>query len=189
MTKASKPTLDALKQELLALTAKVAERIDLLHVWLVESSLKRNPGKTTGLDYTTSTEADSDLARNPDRLFLLEKYSVKAFPRNAKKLATPTVVIQATFLVSYAIEKPQEFSASHYQAFARINGIYNTWPYWREYVQSVTGRMGLPPLTLPVFRLTDLHLKVGTGGRVTAEYDQWSPDEGSEKEDPSKKGA
>jgi preprotein translocase subunit SecB len=31
-----------------------------------------------------------------------------------------------------------------------MNGIYNIWPYWREYVQTTTSRLGLPPLTLPV---------------------------------------
>jgi preprotein translocase subunit SecB len=38
-------------------------------------------------------------------------------------------------------------------AFAKTNGMLNVWPYWREYVQSATLRAGLPPLTLPLFRV------------------------------------
>jgi len=38
-------------------------------------------------------------------------------------------------------------------AFARTNGIYNAWPYWREFVQNMIARMNLPPLVIPVFRL------------------------------------
>jgi hypothetical protein len=39
------------------------------------------------------------------------------------------------------------------KAFAKTNGMLNVWPYWREYVQSATLRAGLPPLTLPLFRV------------------------------------
>lgn len=39
------------------------------------------------------------------------------------------------------------------KAFAKTNGMLNIWPYWREYVQSATLRAGLPPLTLPLFRV------------------------------------
>lgn len=35
-------------------------------------------------------------------------------------------------------------------AFAKVNGIYNTWPYLREFVQSSLVRLGLPPYDLPL---------------------------------------
>ena len=35
-------------------------------------------------------------------------------------------------------------------AFGKMNGIHNVWPYWREYVQSVSTRAGMPPVTLPL---------------------------------------
>ncbi len=159
----------------MAMTAKVAERVDLLHVWLIESSLKRTPGTTEGLSYTTSTEAEADVARDPDRLFLLEKFSLKAVSQK-KKGAKPIVDIQATFLLTYELKEPEIFPPAHFLAFARMNGIYNAWPYWREYVQNVTGRMGLPPLTLPVFRLSDLKFSVGPTGKVVARIDQWQPE-------------
>jgi hypothetical protein len=38
-------------------------------------------------------------------------------------------------------------------AFANVNGIYNAWPYFRELVQSMASRAGLPPIVLPVFRV------------------------------------
>jgi preprotein translocase subunit SecB len=39
------------------------------------------------------------------------------------------------------------------KAFAKSNGMLNVWPYWREFVQSITSRAGLPPLTVPLFRI------------------------------------
>lgn len=37
--------------------------------------------------------------------------------------------------------------------FASQNGVYNVWPFLRELSHSLVSRMGLPPPTLPVFRL------------------------------------
>jgi hypothetical protein len=37
-----------------------------------------------------------------------------------------------------------------FNAFARITGMYNAWPYLREFLQSITSRMPLPaPILLP----------------------------------------
>ena len=42
----------------------------------------------------------------------------------------------------------------HLHAFSATNGVFNAWPYWREFVQNTTARMGLPtPVIVPVFRL------------------------------------
>lgn len=41
------------------------------------------------------------------------------------------------------------------QSFARVNGIYNAWPYFRELAQTTTARMGIPPIVLPVYRVSD----------------------------------
>ena len=45
-------------------------------------------------------------------------------------------------------------------AFGKINGIFNIWPYWREYVQSSISRIGLPPVAIPLM----------TGASVVAYY-------------------
>lgn len=37
--------------------------------------------------------------------------------------------------------------------FGKANGLYHVWPYWREYVQSALGRLRLPGITIPMFRL------------------------------------
>ncbi len=48
--------------------------------------------------------------------------------------------------------------------FASLNGVFNAWPYFREFLQSATTRMGLPQFVLPVFRIRKADLarrKVG----------------------------
>jgi hypothetical protein len=58
--------------------------------------------------------------------------------------------IEATFAIAYSLRDVEGVQDRHVNAFAKMNGVYNAWPYWREYVQNSLGRMGLPPLTLPV---------------------------------------
>lgn len=70
----------------------------------------------------------------------------------------PCCEISARITLTYASPKACEFTEEHLNAFARTNGIFNAWPYWRELVQSCTVRMGLPAFTVP-------SLKTGTPAR------------------------
>lgn len=40
-----------------------------------------------------------------------------------------------------------------FSAFANINAVFNAWPFFRELVHSTLGRMGLQPISLPVYRI------------------------------------
>jgi preprotein translocase subunit SecB len=60
--------------------------------------------------------------------------------------------LEAGYLLIYTPKTGATFEDSCLKHFSEINGPYNAWPYWRELVQSVTGRIGLPGLTVPVFR-------------------------------------
>lgn len=60
------------------------------------------------------------------------------------------VRIEAEYCLQYRLSSFADVRKQHIDAFGRLNGLYNAWPYWREFVQSATVRMGLPPLTIPV---------------------------------------
>ncbi len=57
--------------------------------------------------------------------------------------------IEAKFVLDYTLDGDATPKDEEITAFAKLNGIYNAWPYWREYVQSVASRMGLPRVVLP----------------------------------------
>lgn len=65
----------------------------------------------------------------------------------------PPVHVLAEFALRYSMSEPGEATARALEEFAQSNGVYNAWPYWREYLQSTTARMGLPAFVLPVFRV------------------------------------
>lgn len=64
------------------------------------------------------------------------------------------IQVGATFELLYHI--PGEFrpKKAELEGFAHTNAMLNSFPYWREYVQSSVARMNLPPLLLPLFRIT-----------------------------------
>lgn len=70
---------------------------------------------------------------------------------NEEKPAAVSVKIQ--YELEYALPDELKVTRAELDAFAKINGVFNAWPYFREIVQSATLRMGLPPVVLPVYRV------------------------------------
>jgi preprotein translocase subunit SecB len=60
--------------------------------------------------------------------------------------------IEATFAALYEVESLDKFTPDQVAAFLPSIALGNVWPYWREFVQSTTVRMGLPPLRVPLLR-------------------------------------
>jgi hypothetical protein len=63
---------------------------------------------------------------------------------------TPLLTIECDFGVVYGVSKPM--TDAYFGIFKTTSLPLNTWPYWREFVQSSFARMSLPPYILPVFR-------------------------------------
>ena len=60
------------------------------------------------------------------------------------------VQIVAEFILEYSFDKSTPITDEIATAFGRMNGVHNVWPYWREYVQSISMKVGLRPITLPL---------------------------------------
>jgi hypothetical protein len=87
------------------------------------------------------------------RIHVYPGFRFEAFNEGSEDRAVITV--DATFVLTYALENFDGIRKSGYQQFADLNGVYNAWPYWREFVQTTITRMGLPALVLPVFRIVE----------------------------------
>ncbi|WP_267096226.1 hypothetical protein [Xanthomonas sacchari] len=62
------------------------------------------------------------------------------------------ISLEAGYLLVYILKDDSILEDECFKHFSEVNGPYNAWPYWRELVQSVTGRVGLPGFVVPVFR-------------------------------------
>lgn len=66
----------------------------------------------------------------------------------------PLMLAECTWEVDYRLAEGYQPDRRTVKAFKDGNAVFNCWPYFREYVQSTVTRMNLPPLTLPLLRLS-----------------------------------
>jgi preprotein translocase subunit SecB len=67
-----------------------------------------------------------------------------------KTLEQP-ILIEATFRIVFQL-KPESSAPPEDDAlaFGQVSGLRMVWPYWREFVQSMSVRMGFPPVPIPI---------------------------------------
>ena len=90
------------------------------------------------------------LEQQDSKVTIIHKYDLKAKTSQTEK-GFP-LKVSATFCLIFRtddkIEKP------FFDIFKKINLPLNSWPYFREFVQSITQRMNIPPLTLPFIKIS-----------------------------------
>lgn len=73
--------------------------------------------------------------------------------RGPAKRQPPLARVVCWYEVEYSLREDFEITPNHIRAFKDGNAVFNTWPYFREYLQNSLQRMGLPPLVAPFLRL------------------------------------
>ena len=130
----------------------VSDRVQLKDVRLINCKCDQIPEATLGkkaYDINHSTEVQVD--KKNGYVIVTAKFHFEAFSES--KTQKPVILMGASFLLAYKIENFEGLTQKGFEQFANLNGIYNAWPYWREFVQNTVTRMGLPSLTIPVFRI------------------------------------
>lgn len=86
------------------------------------------------------------------KLDVVVEFSAQAFCDEDRREA-PILRVNAAIALTYSISSFDGLSDIQLGSFALMNGVFNAWPYWREYLQSATVRLGLPALIAPVHRI------------------------------------
>lgn len=125
------------------------EKIDIQSIYLVECSLKLKKEKLSkALEVDVDTVKSSYNQTDENIIEIMSSYKVIAY---AGKKTNYAVMIKATFILSI-LAPDGNFDDDFFEIFKEVNLPLNVWPYLREFVQSMTYRMNLPPLTLPFYR-------------------------------------
>lgn len=88
----------------------------------------------------------------PDHVYVSVELKLEAAEPHNEVPARELLQLEATYLAIYRLTGAATYPSDALEHFASLNGPYNVWPYWRELIQTVTGRVGLGGLVLPVFR-------------------------------------
>ena len=134
----------AIGPEELGLANQVARRVQIRNIQLVDAALSCNDGGAVADDvsisYGTTTKVDDD------------NMLVTVLMNTSVSDANNVINIVATFRATYTVDSIEGLTPGCFDAFGSLNGLFNIWPFWREFVHNTTLRMGLPSLTLPVQR-------------------------------------
>lgn len=130
----------------------VSERVQIKDVRLISCECEQKPTATAGKKgYDIDVSTDVQLNEDQRVIVVLAKFWFVASIE--KKSSEPVLTIDALYALAYQVDSFDGLTQEGFEQFANLNGVYNAWPYWREFVQNTVGRMGLPPLTIPVFRI------------------------------------
>lgn len=152
------------------LAAGVARHVELRNVLLRSMSAKLKMRLADASSVIESGKTDASVKVTPTysleeptlELNVVVEFGISISTQEEQSIRV--LELGAEFELSYGLDSapPTEQRDALLSAFAHINGTYNAWPYLREFVQSTTARMTLPPVVLPVFRVTpDIGPQVG----------------------------
>ncbi len=137
----------------------VSQRVELRNVMLTQCGANRSPNfdpqrEGTELRYGIS-EVRFGRGADTKTLFVLPSFNLDVL--HSSEGGTDSVLsVSATFVLVYTLDSFEGISERDLEAFSVTNGVFNAWPYWREFVQSTTSRMGIPgSITMPVYRIGD----------------------------------
>lgn len=141
------------------LAAVISEKVQITDVRVVEcrAELSAKNDSLDELELRVSTDLAVAYAVEPvcNEIHVLPEFTLSGFATARDKRnenEAELLTISCRFLLIYEAPSVAEFPRANLEAFAKLNGVYNAWPYWREFVQNIVARMGLPRLVVPVFR-------------------------------------
>ncbi len=132
---------------------KVARRVDLRDIRLLSGRVRqaeRVAGKADKGRIDINVQTKSTFDKRGKSATVRTRFRLKVFDESAAKQIAD---VSAEFSLVYALADCSDITSEDVRSFGQANGVFNAWPYWREWVQSSFSRMGLPPFVVPVFRL------------------------------------
>ncbi len=136
------------------LAADVASRVEIANVHVLRFSGERESELPEDVNIEWHWGTTTEVISEEDRIRVLAEFRMEVGPTETND-AEKQVAVQITLTLALTYQCPNvaKLSKRAIDAFGQINGIYNAWPYWREFVQNTAARMELPRLTVPVLRI------------------------------------
>ncbi len=123
---------------------------ELIQVALLKSFGWRAPEGTALSEPYRLNESHSSIARLIEGALVVEvSFTSCAVDANKVKVFS----VECTYELCYGLKDGYAPEANGIEAFKSGNAIFNCWPYFREFFQNLTARMGHTPPPLPFLRV------------------------------------
>jgi preprotein translocase subunit SecB len=127
------------------------KQVELKNIFLLDAKIASDPStrspRGASLKYNFDTEI---IKREEDNLLIVCNFTVSAFRKDNPD--NVIMNIEAKFALEYSIQDPKKLKTNDIDDFIKISPLDTAWPYWREFVQNLTSRMGFPALIIPILK-------------------------------------
>jgi hypothetical protein len=128
---------------------KFIDKLSLVRIELIETEFKRDEVFEFPAKVSTKENSKFKLLDEKQGLYtVLNRHQLIATSKGKEK---PGLKIDVTFRFTYQNSIP--FTDEIFKIFSRQSLVVHSWPYFRQFVQDLAARAGLPPLVLDVVRI------------------------------------
>lgn len=131
------------------LAARAAGCADLIDIRLFESSSKLVEVVAADVSLASDMQVEPTMTVDGDALVARVRFRVEITRADDD---SPVASVECTYGALYRLPSEHDLPRNELQAFSQSVGLLALYPYAREFTQTVTTRMGLPPLVLPILR-------------------------------------
>ena len=142
-----KPTTTKRKMKPAASPGLVAQQVRLRDLRLCKSACALGTVRASELKQTITLKI-TPKADEPNAVVVWAEFVLLGENPNGQE----GLHIEATFWILYAVDPIGSFDPDELGALLSPIALTNAWPYWREFAHSMTVRMGLPALRVPLLR-------------------------------------
>lgn len=123
---------------------------DLDHITLLRCCTSRVAAGTRLSEPYTLSGLNSSTAKMIDDVLTVEaSFNFTALDANK----TQVFAVESVYELCYRLKEGYKPEENEIEAFKNGNAIFNCWPYFREFFQSITARMGQAAPSLPLLRV------------------------------------
>lgn len=123
--------------------SRVARNIDLRDIRVINVLASLSPTEEGQLVPKVTYDCQGAMVE-PDQLNVVCDYTLTA--------SGVGLSVRVMYLMVYEVAG-NEPSGLDVEQFAKVNAVYHSWPFLRQFLHDITAKMGLPALTLPVFQV------------------------------------
>ena len=128
---------------------KFINKLSLLRIELINVDFKRD--ESFELPAKVSTKDDSKYKTLDEKQGLYTVLNHHKLIATSKGKEKPGLKIDVTFKFTYQSSVP--LTDEIFKVFSKQSLVVHSWPYFRQFVQDLSSRAGLPPLVLDVIRI------------------------------------
>jgi len=132
--------------------SKLLSAVQLFDLLLLKSNAERAPlptaSGTLDASYEFEATASTDVQKDGQKLLLCQ-LGFSFFGKSTDKIV---IKVRAHYNIIYTLDAGYVDDPAALKYFAENNALFNIWPFFREHLHSIVGKMGLPHFVLPLLK-------------------------------------